>query len=106
MTIKKKSLIIGTILLSIVILLAWAPWINDIYARNKVLPLINQNWSNFNPKPDDIYSIWLPGGKLIGVKEDELMWFVNFFGQVYDVTNMEWRHRYLTIFYTYKKISD
>lgn len=78
---KTKTKIVLIIVILIILLLAWAPWITEEYAINKVRQ--DSNFISQHPNGIQDFEInvfWLPFGK--GVTTYEGLWYVSFFGVV------------------------
>jgi len=75
---KIKTRIILIIVILAILLLAWAPWITDEYAINKVRK--NSNFISQHPSGIQDFEInvfWLPFGR--GITTYEGLWYVSFF---------------------------
>ena len=66
-------------------MMLWSPWINDSFARSKVIGL-----TTYKPKTSEIYTRWLPFGRSVSIQDMERTWFVNLFGNVHEITNIQW----------------
>ena len=83
---KNKTKIILAIIILVLILLAWAPWITDSYAINKVTKKLGGNDAKFNYLGEEmtIKEVpknvgWFPFGRSVGFPS-EAVWFVTFYG--------------------------
>lgn len=78
---KARTKVILVIGIFLILLLAWAPWITNEYAINKVRSnpnFISQHQSGIQDFEINVF--WLPFGK--GVTTYEGLWYVSFFGFV------------------------
>lgn len=85
---KTKIKAILLIAVAIVFLLAWAPWISDDYAINKVIEKLGDAETRFNYLGQDmaVKDIpkevgWFPFGRYVAFP-GEAGWFVSFYGAV------------------------
>lgn len=78
---KTKSFI--PILSTILILLAWSPWLTDDYIKSKVKEdenFIRQHIENLQQQNPDIYVAWIPFGRLVSTYEGN--WIIAFYGKI------------------------
>ena len=85
---KRKNKIILSIIILVLILLAWAPWITDDYAIKKITEKLGGSEAYFNylgenTKINEIpkYVKWLPFTKAVYFPS-EAVFFVTFYGDV------------------------
>lgn len=76
-----KNILIGIGIIILIGLLAWAPWITDDYAKNKVIE--KEGFPNTVAGLEDEISMgaaWIPFGRFVATYEHG--WFVTFYGGV------------------------
>ena len=91
MSVRIKNKRVKTIILTLVmlsLLLAWAPWITDDYAINKIVEKLGGPDARFNYLGQDmavkdipIKVSWFPFGRYVTFPS-EAGWFVSFYGIV------------------------
>jgi len=91
LSVRIKNKRVKTIILTLVflsLLLAWAPWITDDYALNKIVEKLGGPDTRFNYLGQDmavkdipIKVGWVPFGRYVTFPS-EAGWFVSFYGKV------------------------
>ena len=83
---RGKTIILAIVL--ILLLLVWAPWITDDYAKNKVVEKLGGPETRFNYLGQDmavkdipIEVGWFPFGRYVTFP-GEAGWFVSFYGKI------------------------
>jgi len=81
---KRNTKIILILAIVLLLLLAWAPWITDDYARNKVMldsQFIKIHGLGSGQENPEITVGWFPFGRWITTYDAS--WFVSFYGSVF-----------------------
>lgn len=78
---KTKTVIIAVLSVLVISLLAWAPWVTDDYAKNKVIEKVGFPNPVVGLEDDESLCVtWIPFGRFAATYEHG--WFVTFFGAV------------------------
>ncbi len=71
------------LVVAIAVVLAWAPWITEEYARNKVMSdsdFVRQHGPGSGQENPEIHVNWFPFGRWVTTYDRG--WFVSFYGAV------------------------